>query len=96
MYPNGERLGDTFDCFIYRWFNEEKPRPDGKNITCEEEVFEVVEKCRGDWKLKASSLEEGGAKHYEWDATMGCELVPSSHSMLNIPNEYTRYDLWTR
>ena len=50
VYPNGGRLGDTFDHLAYRWENDGGPRPDGRNITWEEEVAEVVEKCRDEWK----------------------------------------------
>ena len=50
VYPNGGRLGDTFDHITYRWKTDGGPRPDGKNITWEEEVAEVVQKCRNKWK----------------------------------------------
>jgi homocysteine S-methyltransferase len=50
VYPNGGRLGDTFDHLTYRWKPEGGPRPDGGNISWEEEVVEVVQKCRGEWK----------------------------------------------
>jgi len=50
IYPNGGRLGDTFDSIAHRWKNDGRPRPDGKNITWEEEVVEVVQKCQGDWR----------------------------------------------
>jgi homocysteine S-methyltransferase len=50
VYPNGGRLGDTFDGLTHRWVNDGKRRADGRNITWDEEVVEVVQKCRGDWK----------------------------------------------
>ena len=50
VYPNGGRAGDTFDPLTHRWKNGGRPRPDGRNITWEEEVVEVVQKCRGKWK----------------------------------------------
>ena len=50
VYPNGGRLGETFDPLTYRWVNDGRPRPDGRKIAWEEEVIEVVQQCRGDWK----------------------------------------------
>ena len=50
IYPNGGRPGDTFNTFTHRWENDGGPRPDGRNITWEEEVVEVVQKCRDEWK----------------------------------------------
>ena len=50
VYPNGGRFGDTFDTVTHRWENDGGPRPDGRNITWEEEVVEVVQNCRGEWK----------------------------------------------
>jgi len=51
VYPNGGRFGDTFDTVTHRWENDGGPRPDGRNVTTwEEEVVEVVQKCRGEWK----------------------------------------------
>ena len=50
VYPNGGRIGDTFDLFTHRWKNDGGPRPDGRNVTWEEEVAEVVQKCRDEWK----------------------------------------------
>lgn len=50
VYPNGGRLGDTFDHISYRWTTDGGPRPDGRNITWEEEVAEVVQRCRNEWK----------------------------------------------
>lgn len=50
IYPNGGRFGDTFDHLTYRWTNDGGPRPDSRNITWEEEVVEVVQKCRDEWK----------------------------------------------
>ena len=50
VYPNGGRFGDTFDYPTHRWTNDGGPRPDGRNITWEEEVAEVVQKCRNEWK----------------------------------------------
>jgi len=50
VYPNGGRFGDAFDTVTHRWENDGGPRPDGRNVTWEEEVVEVVQKCRGEWK----------------------------------------------
>ena len=50
VYPNGGRFGDTFDLLTHRWENDGGPRPDGRNVTWEEEVVEVVQKCRDAWK----------------------------------------------
>ena len=50
VYPNGGRFGDSFDTVTHRWENDGGPRPDGRNVTWEEEVVEVVQKCRGEWK----------------------------------------------
>ena len=50
VYPNGGRFGDTFDTVTHRWENGGGPRPDGRNVTWEEEVVEVVQKCRDVWK----------------------------------------------
>ena len=50
VYPNGGRLGDTFDHLTHRWENDGGPRPDGRNVTWEEEVVEVVQRCRGEWR----------------------------------------------
>jgi len=50
VYPNGGRFGDTFDTVTHRWENDGGPRPDGRTVTWEEEVVEVVQRCRGEWK----------------------------------------------
>ena len=50
VYPNGGRFGDTFDTVTHRWENDGGPRPDGRSVTWEEEVVEVVQKCRDEWK----------------------------------------------
>lgn len=50
VYPNGGRAGDTFDGLTYRWVNDGNPRPGGRDITWEEEVVEIVQNCRSDWK----------------------------------------------
>ena len=50
VYPNGGRFGDTFDVLTHRWENDGGSRPDGRDVTWEEEVVEVVQKCRGEWK----------------------------------------------
>jgi len=50
VYPNGGTLGDTFDHLTLRWKTDGGSRPDGRNISWEEEVAEVVQKCRDEWK----------------------------------------------
>jgi len=50
VYPNGGRIGDRFDLLTYRWKNDGGSRPDGRNVTWEEEVVEVVQKCQDEWK----------------------------------------------
>jgi homocysteine S-methyltransferase len=49
VYPNGGRFGDAFNLLTHRWENDGGPRPDGRNITWEEEVVEVVQKCQDQW-----------------------------------------------
>ena len=48
--PNGGRLGDTSNGIAHHWVDDGKPRPDGRTITWEEEVVEIVQKYRTDWK----------------------------------------------
>ncbi|KAF9644568.1 Homocysteine S-methyltransferase [Thelephora ganbajun] len=50
VYPNGGRSGDTFDDLTRQWVNDGRPRLDGRNVTWEEEVVEVIQKCRDEWK----------------------------------------------
>ena len=50
VYPNGGRFGDAFDPLTHRWKNDGVVRPDGRNVTWEEEVVEVVQKFRNEWK----------------------------------------------
>ena len=50
VYPNGGKAGGTLDLLTYQWKNDGNRGPDGGNITWEEEVVEVVQKCRGKWK----------------------------------------------
>lgn len=50
VYPNGGRPGDRFDSATSRWINDGKARADDRDITWEEEVVEVVQNFRGEWK----------------------------------------------
>ena len=50
VYPNGGRSGDIFDPLTHRWKNDGRPRPDGRNLTWEEEVVDIVRQYRDGWK----------------------------------------------